>query len=220
LVYWIYSFVSIQVDEAFPLFCISRGGGLGLAEANIGKILSSSGVIFAICQYFVYTSIVGHFGLYPSIHLASFLTAPIVTLIPLSVVLSQHTSTESNGAGNTLSRPAFFLLISIMAAYRIFGNIFFSSITVATNRTVPASQRATMNGLSMLGGSVAKACGPAFAGFLVAFFLSSGVVPPRVGGALIFVVIGLLGISVAVLALFLLRQDEEEEEEGNEDAVL
>jgi hypothetical protein len=38
-----------------------------------------------------------------------------------------------------------------MAVYRIFGLTFFSSIIVATNRTVSPSHRGTMNGLAGLG---------------------------------------------------------------------
>jgi hypothetical protein len=60
--------------------------------------------------------------------------------------------------------------------------------------------------LSVLGGSLSKACGPTFAGFLVAFCLSSGVVPHKVGGALIFVVIAFLGVSVAFVTNFLLKE--------------
>lgn len=207
LVYWIYSFVSIQVDEAFPLYCISQSGGLGLSEDNIGKILSGSGIIFAVLQYFVYATIVSRCGIYPSMRISSFLGAPIIALIPVSIVFFHRSvETPGEGMGNTLPWCAFIFLSIVMASYRIFTNIFFSSITVATNRTVPATHRASMNGLSMLGGSMAKACGPTFAGFLVAFCLSSGVVPQRVGGALIFLVIALLGIAVAFVSTFLLKE--------------
>ncbi len=216
LVYWIYSFVSIQVDEAFPLFCISQSGGLGLSEDNIGKILSGSGVLFAMLQYFVYATIVNRYGLYPSIRISIFLGAPIVALIPFCILFFHQDKNDrvvgknDDNNGNSLPWSALIFLSVVMAGYRILTNIFFSSITVATNRTVPAAQRASMNGLSMLGGSLSKACGPAFAGFLVAFCLSSGVVPQKIGGALIFVVIAFLGVSVAFVTTFLLKEFDDE----------
>lgn len=57
LVYWFYSMVIIAIDEAFPLYCISRNNGLhddGLSESDIGEILSISGLIFSLAQYKVY----------------------------------------------------------------------------------------------------------------------------------------------------------------------
>ena len=84
IVYWIFSFVMSCIDESFPLFCISKEAGLGLSEASIGKIMSGSGVIFAVCQYFVYTSVVDRYGLYGSIKVGSVLLVPLVLLIPLS----------------------------------------------------------------------------------------------------------------------------------------
>jgi hypothetical protein len=183
-----------------------------LSEDSIGKILSGSGLIFALLQYFVYATIVNRCGLYPSIRISIFLGAPIIALIPISMLFShrdrsgQIESEDSEKIGNSLPWSALIFLSVVMAGYRIFTNIFFSSINVALNRTVPAAQRASMNGLSVLGGSLSKACGPTFAGFLVAFCLSSGVVPHKVGGALIFVVIAFLGVSVAFVTNFLLKE--------------
>jgi hypothetical protein len=52
LAYWYYSLVIIAIDEAFPLFCISRHKiKHGLSEAEIGGILSFSGLIFSLTQY-------------------------------------------------------------------------------------------------------------------------------------------------------------------------
>ena len=45
IAYWLYSFVIICIDEAFPLFCMSKSGGLGISEAVIGKVLSASGLV-------------------------------------------------------------------------------------------------------------------------------------------------------------------------------
>ena len=68
-------------------------------------------------------------------------------------------------------------LALILAAHKVASLLFFSSISVAVNRSVVGSPNdignnnnnglAVTNGLSMLGGSAAKACGPIVAGMLV-----------------------------------------------------
>ena len=56
IAYWYYSLVIIAIDEAFPLYCISRNNGLhGLSEKEIGEILSISGLIFSLFQYKIYS---------------------------------------------------------------------------------------------------------------------------------------------------------------------
>jgi hypothetical protein len=204
LVYWIYSFVSITVDEAFPLFCISREAGLGLSEGTIGKILSGSGLIFACCQYFVYAWTLNRYGLQRSIQIGALLSGPIISLVPIALLLNR------DSVDNSLTWTAYAFLSILLAAYRVFGLVFFSSITVATNRTVIASHRGSMNGLSMLGGSFAKGLGPLFSGFLVAFSVSSGVFQPHVGAVVVFVVIGLVGCLPAAMTFTLLRDDGED----------
>jgi hypothetical protein len=206
LVYWIYSFVSITVDEAFPLFCISREAGLGLSEGTIGKILSGSGLIFACCQYFVYSWMVNRYGLLRSTQIGAVLSGPIISLIPISLLL------DRDNVDNSLTWRAYTFLSILLAAYRVFGLVFFSSITVLTNRTVIASHRGSMNGLSMLGGSFAKGLGPIFSGFLVAFSVSSGVFQPHVGAVVVFAVIGLIGCVPAAMTVTLLRDDGKDEQ--------
>lgn len=199
IVYWVFSFVMSCIDESFPLFCISKEAGLGISEASIGKILSGSGIIFAVCQYFVYTAIVNRVGLYGSIKVGSIIVVPLILLIPLSRVFNRG-SEEGEISWTTL-----LYLSVVFAVLRIFGLVFFSSITVTTNRTVPASQRATMNGLSMLGGSATKGLGPVFAGYLVAFSVTSGVIPPQAGGFVIFSVVAFFAIMVAIPSCTLLE---------------
>lgn len=96
----------------------------------------------------------------------------------------------------------------LMGALRVFGMVFASSLTVALNRTVLPSHRGTMNGFSSLGGSVARAIGPTFAGALVAFSFSSGVWAPHVGAFFMFGVLGGLGALVSILSYVLIDDDE------------
>jgi len=223
IVFWIFSFVAIAIDEAFPLFCISKKGGLGLSEKEIGKILSATGFIFAVFQYHVYAWIVDRYGLRRSIQLGALLSAPLVTFVPISLLFNNAPSdnmnveqidvgeeTESATSSITNSSPTWtsFLYLSFLLSFiRIFGLIFFSSITIAINRTVIPSHRGTTNGLSMLGGSVAKGLGPIFAGLLVSSGISSGVFAPKVGAAVVFVVIGTCSSIAAGITLYLLVEN-------------
>jgi len=188
------------VDETFPLFCISREAGLALSEAQIGKILSLCGLIFAVCQYFISASIYVRFGLYGSIRVGTILSAPIMFFVPISLLINPNTEVGD------LPWPRFLYLSVTMAAYRIFSLVFFSSVGVALNQSVPQSQRASINGLAMLGASVAKGLGPAFAGVLVS---SSVALLGKFGSLLIFGTIGLIGCGVMAFSFLFLHDDRE-----------
>lgn len=215
ILYWIFSFVAIAIDEAFPLFCISKEGGLGLSANNIGTLLSATGLIFAVSQYHVYAWIVDKYGLCKSIEIGAVLSAPLAALIPLSLWFNRLGASSSDRQGG-LTYLAFIYLSLLLAACRIFGLVFFSSITIATNRTVIPSHRGTMNGLSMLGGSCAKGLGPVFAGLLVSFGISSGVFAPKVGAIFVFVMIGLCAaVAAAVTVLFMRRSCTDDDDGGH-----
>jgi nucleoside recognition membrane protein YjiH len=85
--------------------------------------------------------------------------------------------------------------------------VFFSSITIATNRTVVPSHLESINSLALLRGSFAKGLGPTFAGFLVAFSVSSEVFTPHVGAIVIFAVIRLLGGATVVMTFLHLGEE-------------
>eukprot|EP00562_Extubocellulus_spinifer_P013031 CAMPEP_0178545144 /NCGR_PEP_ID=MMETSP0697-20121206/3489_1 /TAXON_ID=265572 /ORGANISM="Extubocellulus spinifer, Strain CCMP396" /LENGTH=509 /DNA_ID=CAMNT_0020177699 /DNA_START=1631 /DNA_END=3156 /DNA_ORIENTATION=- len=164
--YWLFSFVVVAVDEAFPLYCISRHGGLSLTEASIGKILSAAGVIFVLGQYYAFASLVDRLGLYKALSVGALLGVPITALIPLANLMNSSSLEDEIN----ISTTAF--LVVLMGVAKIFTCLFFAGITIATNRTVPASLRAKTNGLSMVGGSISKGLGPIFAGLLVALSFS------------------------------------------------
>lgn len=105
ILYWASSFVTVAVDEGFPLFCISKAAGLGLSEKSIGKILSASGLVFGIAQYGVYAVLVHWFGLYGSIRIGSILMGPTVALIPLTLWLNR-----TNDAPDHVTLTAFVFL--------------------------------------------------------------------------------------------------------------
>jgi len=163
IAYWLYSLVIINIDEAFPLYCISRNTGLGgLQENEIGKILSASGVIFAIGQYKTYTIICDQFGIYGSLDLGAALGILPVALFPLASLVYT----------NANKRWSMVYLALLSGVTKVFQSAFFSSITVATNRTVPAEMRSRMNALGSIGAGLSKAFGPLFVGIWMAFCLS------------------------------------------------
>mmetsp|Transcript_26815 Transcript_26815/g.63025 ORF Transcript_26815/g.63025 Transcript_26815/m.63025 type:complete len:654 (-) Transcript_26815:903-2864(-) len=219
IVFWIISFVFIAVDEAFPLFCISKEGGLGLSEVEIGKLLSATGVIFAVAQYHVYGWIVDRYGIRRSIQIGAVFSAPLVIFVPISLLLNSRRKDAMNdeqkveeelrknmSASSALSWSAFLFLSLLLGFIRILGLVFFSSIAIATNRTVKSSHRGTVNGLSMLGGSIAKGLGPIVAGWLVSFAISSGVFAPKAGAVMVFVIIGTSSAIAAGITFSLLAE--------------
>lgn len=191
LIYWAYSFVSISLDEAFPLYCMSKTAGLSLSEKSIGSILSLSGLIFAVCQYFVFATVVNLFGVYRAIQVASLAVVPLVLLFPVAILLNQGV------ADGELSWNVMVFLGTLQAAYRVGASIVFSSISISINRSVATHHRGAINGLAVLGGSFVKALGPAFSGALVAFCVASGVFAPHVGIVVAYAIFGSLSATVA-----------------------
>ena len=169
--HWVFAFVSTLVDEAFPLFCMSASAGLAMNEASIGEVLSFAGLIFASLQYFVYILLVNKFGVEKCLVIGSILGIQPLLLMPLS--LAMH------------NKACMFLFLAlVMGACKVFHSLFFTCISLGINKTVPPSQRATMNGIQLMGGSLARACGPIVAGTLATAAFSS----PRFGSMGSFVV--------------------------------
>lgn len=204
LVYWGYSFLIVTIDEVFPLFCISKASGLGITEKIIGNILSGTGLLFVCIQYFLITRLVDRYGFYKSLRIGTFLSIPLCCFIPISLI------TNEGAPDGTLTLTSLVFLSALYAIIRSFSSVVFSTITMTTNRTVPANQRASMNGLSMLGGSFAKAVGPLYGGIL--FSTSVSHVTPPFGSAVVYSTTAILGIGLGVQAYFLREYDEHEKE--------
>jgi hypothetical protein len=119
ILFWVFSFLMVAVDESFPLFCISKSGGLGLSENSIGTSLSASGLIYATVQYVVYSHLIQWVGMYGSMRIGALLGSPIVALVPISLYLNRGQPDDD------LTWSAFGFLSTLMAVYRIFGLAFF-----------------------------------------------------------------------------------------------
>lgn len=207
---WGYSFVGLAIDEAFPLFCLSHTAGFGILEKDIGKIMSFTGLIFALSQYFI-----AHFsykycgGLSGSIKVGAALSAPTMFLVPIARLINQ---------GSDSLRWATFTFISIvLSVHRCFSMVFFSNIAVKLNRTVSTENRGAMNGVAGLGASVAKAMGPTFAGFLTTISIKWF---QEYASIAIFGILGVLGLFISVgTVLFLPNDSTHETPERDEESA-
>jgi len=189
----------ITIDETFPLYCISRTSGLGIPEKLIGNILSGTGLLYIIMQYFLLTVMVDKFGVYPAMKVGIFGSVPTAILVPLSLL------TNKDAMDGTLNLTTLFFLSAVYAAIRAFAAVVFSSITITTNRTVPSHQRGTLNGLSMLGGSLAKGLGPLFGGILFSTCVNN--VTPPFGSVLVYGILAILGIWMSIYSCVLGKYD-------------
>ena len=190
LVYWGLAFCSLAMDEMFPLFCISPTAGLGLPEAAIGQILSVSGILFAVGQCVLQSTsssswimskknhhvccrntIEGN-GLYGSIRCGAVAVVPtFLAVIPSrwvqeALMASNDRSSENHDSSIELAIVTWAYLSIVLALNRLSLLVFFGNISVAINRSAPPASRAVLNGLSVVGGSIFKAMGPAFSGMI------------------------------------------------------
>lgn len=200
IMYWIYSFIVITVDETFPLYCMSKFSGLGVEEKVIGKLLSAAGMGYIMIQYILLTGLVDRYGFYKSMTIGALCSVPIVSLIPMSLLTNRNVAEEG-----ALTWTTVVFVSIIFATARACSSVVFSTLTMTTNRTVPAHQRAAMNGLSMLGGSVGKALGPVFAGML--FSESVERIVPPLGSVVVWAIIASLGLGFFILTLKLPDHD-------------
>lgn len=198
MVYWGNAFVDPAVEELFPLFCISLKAGFGLPERNIGKILSTSGMMFGVVQYFISSYLYDRFGLYRSIQIAAVLCVPTTLMIPVSLLFNY-----ADHQPGEVTTATFVYLCLVIMLNKAFFLLFFSNISVAINQTVPAKHRAALNGLSILGGSLAKGMGPTFAGLTATWSIA---LLDRFGSILMFGSVGLLSSFVAAASFVYIRE--------------
>ncbi|KAL3794746.1 hypothetical protein HJC23_012756 [Cyclotella cryptica] len=201
MAYWLYSFVIMCIDEAFPLYCISRNNGLGqLSEYDIGTILSIAGLIFAMGQYHVYLYIVDRLGVYGSLSFGCWWGVLPVSFIPAAALIA------------SFSDRYFFKMMYIallVGLTKIFQSAFFSGITMATNWTVPKEMRSSMNGFGGMGAGGAKALGPLLAGYWMSICLSWDRDGKIYGSCIAFLGLGSLSVPLIVYLHFLERSENE-----------
>ena len=97
--------------------------------------------------------------------------------------------------------PRFIFLGTVIGLARTFASMHFSSVSLLLNESVSSDHRGTMNGLSTLGGSVAKTIGPMFAGTVFAACVNSNLWSERFGAFTAFGILTALSALVALVAL-------------------
>ncbi len=199
LVFWIYGFVTVLVDGAFPLYCMSNNGGLGISEVRVGAILSLTGTILNFSQYHVYMYLLSRLGIKKSMMFGSLISVLLLAFIPLSVLLNEKRRISE---GEQLTPKAFLFLVTVLAASRVFSSSVEASLLVSMHRTVLPSHRSTMNSLSALFASLGRAFGPLFAGSLVQHCFS--LFAPAIGGFIIWITLAFSGVVSCTILMILL----------------
>ena len=200
LIYASFSFITTTADEMFPLFCLAEygraGGGLGLIESSIGEVLFGAGLIYIIFQYAVFKRIVAALGREKALVVGTFLSGPWYFILSFAVFM-RNGGTEDKPE----LLPEVWLFLCAMTGFiRVFSSVHFGTITLLGNECVPAHQRATFNGFSMLAGSLAKMAGPAFAGNVFAFCVNH-INDPRVGAVISWMTLSSIAVFVGYQAI-------------------
>lgn len=184
--YWVYSFASVEQNEAFPMFAmVHLGRGLGMGESSIGMVGTVSGLIYCIGQYFTFSLMMSKFGLVQSLRCGALFANIPVVFIPLSLYLPSG-----------WIRIGYLSVLSGMSM--IFGSVYLGCNTIGANRSVDATSRARINGLSSLGTSVGRGTGPIVSGLLVAGCMTS-VLPPHFGGWVLYTILLAVGLLACLL---------------------
>ncbi|CAN0223141.1 unnamed protein product [Pylaiella littoralis] len=162
-VYGLYSFSIIGFGELYPLWALSTvaKGGLDWTTTQIGQVLSMCGVGMLTFQLLVYPRLSKRIGVTKSQRWACILGIPVYACFPFISRLreSRLPLIGASVLGNFLSN---------VTATAVFINV-----ALATNNAVEPSRRATLNGLSMTLGSLAKAAGPAFTSAIFAWSIDA-----------------------------------------------
>ncbi|XP_041997326.1 protein ZINC INDUCED FACILITATOR-LIKE 1-like isoform X1 [Salvia splendens] len=157
MVYCIFQLHDMAYSEIFSLWAVSstRLGGLHFDSADVGGVLSITGVGMLIFQLSVYTWIERILGPVMVSRIGAVITIPLLTTYPFLANLSG------------------FILLLLLNCASMLKNILAISITtgmlVLQNRAVTKERRGAANGISMTAMSLCKAIGPAAGGSLLSY---------------------------------------------------
>lgn len=160
--YFVLSFIDLSFSEIIPLWAIASGaaGGLGMQQQRIGFLMTFTGCLQVAYTMVFYPVIVGYLGRVQSFRKGQIFFIPFC----LGITLLNHFSTGSF--------TQFTLLVFMFAIARACCSLGNSSIGLIVNRCVRTEQRASINGLSMGVGSMAKAIGPMVSTYLFAWSIN------------------------------------------------
>ena len=145
IAYWAFSFVTVCIDEALPLFLITSidSTGLGLSEGRVGLLLSATGFLVALSHHAALDNLFdiengSKGGMYRVLSICAFLGNIPVVLVPLALVLND-TGNKSMVLG--LTPWSFLYLVFLFAFLRGSAAIFFSLIGIKTGRTLKVAHK-------------------------------------------------------------------------------
>ncbi|MCL7035454.1 hypothetical protein MKW94_030729 [Papaver nudicaule] len=152
IVYCVFSLHDMAYSEIFSLWAVSprKYGGLSFSTAQVGQILSFTGIGLLVFQFTLYPTIERMLGYLTVARIAAVLTILLLSCYPSIAQLSGLSlSLVLNSA--SILKNAFSLAID-------------TSFFILQNNSVPQHQRGTANGISMTALSIFKAFGPAAGG--------------------------------------------------------
>lgn len=200
---FVLSLIDLSFSEIIPLWAIASvgAGGLGMEQQRIGFLMTFTGCLQVAYTMIFYPIIVGYLGRVQSFYRGQQFFIPFCLGITL---LNQFKSG---------SFTQFVLLVFIFAIARACCSLGNSSIGLIVNRCVQKEQRASINGLSMGIGSMAKAVGPMASTYMFAWSINRSSNGDRRGFPLdvhmIFIFFTILSIVCIFLPLVYYETDEE-----------
>jgi MFS family permease len=148
--YFILSMVQIMFDELIPLWAMSTSskGGMSVNQVFIGQILGTVGLFLIVFTFIGYPFIAKYLGPIRSYFFGQLMAAPFIVLLPLSLYVFHGKHIRFAG------------LVTLIACVKTSNQLSVASMTLIINAMVPANKRASLNGLSLAVGSLAKFIGP------------------------------------------------------------
>lgn len=216
VIYMLYCFLIMYIDETFPLWCVTSvsNGGLGWEAAEVGETLASIGFGLVLFQIFVYEWMIKKYFNMGAVETyfrllvwsGSFMIVlPIVSDTTLRVLEAVYGANHLHTRSNVTLRV---VLVLCWLCYRVPATSAFSTLAMVVNSSVDQRMRGTMNGLIMTAGSLGNASGPIVGSTIYALMLSlaySGNKSHKhpfllpIDGRAVFVTGGIMAMALAFL---------------------
>eukprot|EP00049_Salpingoeca_infusionum_P027046 m.29949 g.29949 ORF g.29949 m.29949 type:complete len:495 (-) comp9220_c1_seq1:2547-4031(-) len=192
LLYAIFAFAAIGMDEMHSVFCATPVslGGLGWTTTDIGMSLAIVGVVISCGQMFLYPPLAARLKAKGVLVLACVMTALLAFVYPLTHYVAPHEAQKevmTDGATNLTLETVlvednnpwhsntmlWWCLGSVAALYKLFGGMAFISISLLINNSVVSERRGMVNGLAMTCTAIGRLLGPSIGGAAFSWSISS-----------------------------------------------
>eukprot|EP00607_Mallomonas_marina_P009123 CAMPEP_0182421688 /NCGR_PEP_ID=MMETSP1167-20130531/7142_1 /TAXON_ID=2988 /ORGANISM="Mallomonas Sp, Strain CCMP3275" /LENGTH=499 /DNA_ID=CAMNT_0024599051 /DNA_START=84 /DNA_END=1583 /DNA_ORIENTATION=- len=195
--YFLVSLMSIVLDSVFPLWviCSFAEGGFNLSLPDVGKVLSLSGVILVAYTAFVYPLLGSLLG--PK---NGFLCGMLVGAVGTTSFPYIRAFKDMPGL--------WLLLVMQYVIIRMGTSLAFSSSSLMLNRSVSTDVRATVNGINMTFGSVAKTIGPFIGSYIFAWTIDGDKSYPF-DYCFSFFIMGFIGVLSAFIGTYITTQKQQ-----------